>query len=618
MKNIYLSLMVLLTTSWTFCSAQLTGTLTAGNASTDYPTLTAAIAALQTSGVGAGGVTINIVPGTYQENIVVGGITGISQTSPLNIIATPGTVTFQGTGTTATTNAVIQVNALSFVTIDGLNIVDISTPGQDVEFGIRFNGTATVGCRNNTIRNCNITLGPGGARPSTATRGVFFGSVANNPAATNNDNVIDNVKVDNSSWGIEFRCAADFFGRITNPDFNNAVINCTFGETLPLGHDLSSGSIGINALGGRNMLIENNTVVAISNLNAAPTLPITTTGISLDSCSGIVRNNIIDNIEYQGTIGSVFGIRSSTFLGDETLISNNVITNLKRSNFNFSTTDPSLTITGIWIFSQNGNNGLAKVLHNSIYLTSDVAVGYSSGAINLSGGSTGNFPAEIFNNIAVNNISTNSASYRSFALVDGNTTRGALRSNNNILFANGANGYLGAIGRELGGNEQFTNDLTVFQTLSATNQSSANFLPQFANPASGNLSFSNGVTNPNNYLVPTLIDVPTDVISTTRFSPSTFAGAYESSVPLSVTDLRTFQVTMYPNPVQNELHISSASNGTLDTIDIYNLLGVQVASLKIDNPVQNVTIPVANFASGLYIAQITGSEGIAIAKFTKN
>ncbi len=618
MKNLYLSLLLLVSAGWTFCSAQLTGTLTAGNASADYPTLTAAVAALQTNGVGAGGVTINIVPGTYQENIVIGGITGISQTSPLNITATPGTVTFQGTGTTATTNAVIQVNALSFVTIDGLNIVDISAPGQDVEFGIRFNGTATVGCSNNTIRNCTITLGPNGARPNVSTRGIFFSSAATSPAAANNDNVIDNVTIDNSSWGIQFRCGADFFGRITNPDFNNAVVNCTFGETLPLGHDLSSGALAVNALGGRNMLIENNTVVAISNLNAAPSLPVSTSGISLDSCSGIVRNNIIDNIEYQGTTGSVFGIRSSTFLGDETLIANNVITNLKRSNFNFSTTDPSLTITGIWIFSQNGNNGLAKVLHNSIYLTSDAAVGYSSGAINLSGGSTGNFPGEIFNNIAVNNINTNSTSYRSFALVDGNTSRGALRSDNNILFANGANGYLGAIGRELGGNEQFTNDLTVFQTFSATDQSSKSFIPQFANPVSGDLSFSNGVTDTSVYLVPTLATVPTDVLGINRFSPSTFAGAYESSVPLSFADLRTFQVTIYPNPVQDELHIANASNGTLETITIYNLQGVQVARLTMDMNMQNVTIPVANLASGLYIAQITGSEGIAIAKFTKN
>lgn len=601
-----------------YCTAQITGTVTAGTAASDYPTLTAAITALQSSGVGAGGATVNIAPGTYQENIVLGGIAGLSQTSPLTIAATPGTVTFQGTGTTASTNAVFLINALSFLTIDGINIEDISAPDSDVEFGMRFVGTATAGCRNNTIRNCDIKMGPNGARPSTASRGIAFRSAATSPAAANNDNTIDNVKVDNSSWGIEFRCAADLFGRITQADFNNAVINSTFGSILPLGHDLSSGALGINALGGRNMLIENNDIVAITNLMASPSLPVSTSGISLDSCSGTVRNNTIDNLEYQGTIGSVFGIRSSTFLGDETLISNNTISNLKRSNFTASTTDPSLTITGIWIFSQNGNNGLAQVLHNSVYLASDIAVSYSSGGINLSGGSTGNFPGDVYNNIVVNNISTSSTAYRSFALVDGNTARGSLRSDNNILFANGTNGYLGAIGRELGGTEQFTNDITVFQNFSMTNQASKNFSPQFTNVTTGDLSFPTSVANINDYLVPVRANVPTDILGTTRFTPSTFAGAYESPVSLSINDVRTLNVRIFPNPTQDILTIVNMSGGSTSAVSVHNMLGAKVLELTDLNAQQEVQLPVASLTPGIYLVQISGSEGTATTKFVKN
>lgn len=618
MKKIYFTI----TTAFLFlsnlCSAQLSGTFTVGTASSNYPSLPAAITALQTSGVGSGGVTLSIEPGVYQQNIVVENIAGIGQSSPLIITAVPGTVTFRGSGTTASSDAVFLINALSYLTINGLNIEDASNSGSDAEFGIRFLGTTTVGCQNNTISNCAIKMGPNAARPSTSSRGIVFLSRASSPAAANNNNTINNVTIDNSSWGIQFSCSANFFGVIAHPDFNNAVTNCTFGAVLPLGHDFSSGAIAVNALGGRNMLIENNVVAGIANLNSAPALPVTTTGISLDSCSGIVRNNIIFNIEYQGTIGSVFGIRSSTFVGDQTLIANNSISNLRRSNFVASTTDPSLTITGIWIFNQSGNNGLAQVIHNTVYLSASDAVSYSSGGVNLSGGSTGQFPGDVYNNIIVNNISTSSASYRSFALVDGNTARGFLRSNNNILFANGTNGYLGAIGRELNGTEQFTNDLVQFQNFSATNQASMSFLPQFTNIAAADLSIPSSITNTSDYVVPIRSNVLLDINETVRFTPLTFAGAYESSVPLSIRTNNNLAIQIYPNPVASVLNIQNGSTGTINTVTVYNLLGAEVLRFDTTADLQSdIRIDVNRLNKGVYLLMVEGSDGNATIKFVK-
>ena len=616
--NYFISAALLLISTISF--GQLSGTFTVGTSSSTYPTLTAAVTALQTSGVGAGGVTLNIASGIYQENIILGGIAGIGQASPLIIAATPGTVTFEGTGTSTSTDAIFLINALSYVTIDGINIEDKSPLGLDAEIGIRFFGSTTAGCQNNTVRNCTITMGPNGARPSSSSRGIVFLSRATSPAAANNNNTVNNVKIDNSSWGIQFSCAANFFGQISFPDFNNAVINSTFGSVLPLGHDFSSGALAINALGGRNMLIENNVVAAISNLNSAPALPVSTAGISMDSSSGIVRNNIIKNIEYQGTIGAVFGIRSSTFLGDETLIANNSISNLKRSNFIASTTDPSLTITGIWIFNQSGNNGLAKVLHNSVFLSAGTDVSYSSGGINLSGGSTGNFPADIYNNIIVNNISTSSTSYRSFALVDGNTSRGSLRSDNNILFANGTNGFLGAIGRELGGTEQFSNTLSLFQTFSLTNGASVSFFPDFANESVGDLSIPASAANPANYLVPILANVPADIDGTVRFTPLTFAGAYESAASLSIADMRQLDLRIFPNPAINQLNIANSSGGTLNFVKIYNVLGAEVMNLNLESSTvqSDYQINVSSLNTGMYIIKIQGSKGNMTRKFVKN
>lgn len=597
--------------------AQVSGTFTVGGGTSTYPTLTAAISDLSNNGVGAGGVTLNIAPGTYQENIVLGGIAGLSSTSPLTIAAAPGSVTFQGIGTSSSSDAVFLINALSYVTLDGINVEDISPTGMDVEFGMRFIGTATAGCQNNTIKNCNIKLGPNGVRPSSSSRGIYFKSNATSPAAANNNNVINNVKIDNAAWGIQFSCSANFFGVITHADFNNAISNSIFGSILPLGHDFSSGAIGINALGGRNMLIENNSIVAISNLLSSPALPVSTSGISLDSCSGIVRSNKIDNLEYQGTIGAVFGIRSSTYLGDETLIANNSISNLKRSNFTASTTDPSLTITGIWIFNQSGNNGLAQILNNSIILSSDSPVSYSSGGINLSGGSTGKFPGDVYNNIVVNNISTELPAYRSFALVDGNTNRGFLRSDYNILFANGTNGYLGAIGRELGGTEQFTNDLSVFQTISATNQNSKSFSPAFTNIATGDLSISATATNLADYLVPIRPNVLFDIDDRARFSPLTFAGAYESAVALSVSNANKSELKIYPNPAQNDLFIATTKGEKIKSVKIYNAAGSRVMDLSINQLNTDLKVNVSKLTSGMYFISIESDKGVTDKKFLK-
>ena len=616
--NYFLSAAIVMISSLSF--AQLSGNFTAGTSASNYPSLTAAISALQSSGVGAGGVTLTIAPGIYQENIVIGAIAGISESSPLIIVAAPGTVTFEGTGTSASTDAVFLINALSFITIDGIEIIDKSAPGMDAEFGIRFLGSTTVGCQNNTVKNCTITMGPNGARPSASSRGIVFLSTAASAAAANNNNTIDNVKIDNSGWGIQFSCAANFFGQIAHPDFNNAVINSTFGSVLPLGHDFSSGALAINALGGRNMLIENNIIAGISNLNSTPAVPVSTSGISLDSSSGIVRGNTISNIEYQGTIGLVFGIRSSTFLGDETLIANNSISNLKRSAFVASTSDPSLTIVGIWIFNQTGNNGLAKVVHNSVFLSSDENVSFSSGGINLAGGSTGQFPAEVFNNIIVNNISTSSASYRSFALADGNTTRGFLQSNNNVLFANGTNGYLGVIGRELGGNEQFSNNLAAFQAFSLTDQNSVNFSPTFTDVTTGDLSIPASAPNSASYLVPNLAIVPLDIEGTTRFIPQTFAGAYESAEPLNINQVSNLELTLYPNPTVDYLNIANISSGTLDYVKIYNTLGAEVINTKFDNTAfqSNYQIDVSGLTTGMYIIEVNGADGSSTRKFVKN
>src|SRR3989304_10630288 len=48
----------------------------------DYATFTAAVSALNSQGVGAGGVTFNVKSATYNEHIRIGNITGASAGNP--------------------------------------------------------------------------------------------------------------------------------------------------------------------------------------------------------------------------------------------------------------------------------------------------------------------------------------------------------------------------------------------------------------------------------------------------------------------------------------------------------------------------------------------------------
>lgn len=619
MKNITLFTTLFCFLGFSFLSnAQaISGDFTVGTSASDYETLALAIQDLQDNGVGTGGATLTISPGIYSGTFVLENIAGLSADNQLIITAAPNTVTFESQGTTAT-EAFFRVNSLSWITFNELDLVDVSAiSDDDIEYGYQFEGSTAAGCLNNTISNGSIFLGANGARPETNTRGILFRSRGTDLATSNSNNIIDNMSIDNSSWGIQFRAAANFFGAITQEDNNNQIVNCVFGANASLGHEFSSGALAINGLGERDFIITGNIIESIQNFNADPAIPASTSGISLDSCSGEISNNMINSIEYESTLGSIFGIRSSTLAGAETLIKNNTIRGLQRSNIVASTTDPSLTVYGIWIFEQSGNNGLAKIYNNTIVLTGDTPFDYSSTGVQLRGGSTGEFPAEVFNNIIVNNLSTTSDVYKSFALSDGNTNRGFLISDHNLLFAGGTNGFLGGIGRELGGTEQFTNDLAEFIIFSETNANSVNFLPELEDLENGDFSIPGSITSPELYLAPTLSEVPLDILGLTRFTPNTFVGAYEGPETLSVLGSNRNEITLYPNPSETILNISSAlplnANASAQIIDISGKKVMTVDDLSGIN--SKIEIDVTLLESGLYILNLQNGEQTLSQKF---
>src|SRR5436190_11328462 len=100
-------------------NAQLTGIKTIGGATPDYATFTLAIAALNTNGVGAGGVTFNVRNGTYTEAFAtISSTVGASASNPIvfqseNLDSTAVT----WTSSSSSTNGVLKLTGtVSFVT----------------------------------------------------------------------------------------------------------------------------------------------------------------------------------------------------------------------------------------------------------------------------------------------------------------------------------------------------------------------------------------------------------------------------------------------------------------------------------------------------------------------
>ena len=147
--------------------AQLTGVKTVGTGG-DYPTLAAAIAALNTSGVGTGGVTFNVAAGHTETfaSPTAGRITTLTGSASSPIVfqksgAGNNPMITAGTGVNLL-DAIIAVQGCDYVTFDGINLKDKLTnfsANQKMEWGYAIlKNSTTDGSQNITIKNCTVTL----------------------------------------------------------------------------------------------------------------------------------------------------------------------------------------------------------------------------------------------------------------------------------------------------------------------------------------------------------------------------------------------------------------------------------------------------------------------------
>lgn len=268
----------------------LTGYLTIGP-SGNYTSFTAAINALNTNGVGAGGVTFTVSNGTYNENPPPITATG-SSTQPVNFVAAYGAnpVLYASGGTGTYGFKLVGVDYISF------DNIDVRGPAS-LYYGYWLIGLSGNGASFNSITNCAIYTDD----PSTnGNYAIYCEGVQNGP---NNMN---------------------YFGYNTVNNFNNGITVRGF----TLGHECYGNTIEGNVmsnLSGRaffhawgNSLIESNQVT----FRSASTEEISCVYAAGNTSYLIVENNVFSsgNVTGQNIYGLYHNSAGITDFGNNQLL----------------------------------------------------------------------------------------------------------------------------------------------------------------------------------------------------------------------------------------------------------------------------------------------------------
>jgi hypothetical protein len=441
----------------------------------DYATLLDAVTDLNTQGVGAGGVTFNLIAGNPQTAPAGGYIIGGTGSLVLTSTNVTDTVTFTGNGNTITASGAQTVGAISdsvfkligadFVTLQGFTIQEnpanlifaTSATNNMTEFGVgMFYVTSTDGSKNNTIQNNTITLN----RAYATTIGIFSTSrttataltttaEATTAAGGNTNNKFYGNNISNTNYAIVLISASPAAIQETGNDIGGAAAGT--------GNIISNFSTGtaqlssISTLTGSNYAIFtnhqiNDNISFNSITNAAVSSAVTQGGIlknySVANPTGTITTTInsntvtITNNPTAATTGSIIGINNqgaAALLATATMsMNNNTVQNCVLGGA-VSTTNGITGITNLslpGIMNMTGNT----VLNNAITATSATS-GILIGLSNTAAAGTVNL-----NNNVVRSMSSTAASGQMQGIANSGAVTTAININNNQL-GNASSGY---------------------------------------------------------------------------------------------------------------------------------------------------------------------------------
>jgi len=321
-------------------SAQLTGVKSIPG---DYATIEAAIAALNSQGVGTGGVTFNVAAGHAETfTTATAGLITASGTSgnqvlfqksgagsnPLITAANPGA---------GTMDYVVCFSGADYITFDGIDIQENvlnNTSDAQMEWAYAIlKVSETNGSQHNTIKNCAITL----TNANTSSRAIYSNNhttasttqlVVTDLAGTNSYNKYYNLTVSNCYHAFYLYGRADA-APYTFYDQNNELgadgPNTVNGLGAPGG---TTASYGLYCYYQNNVQIANTTFTGVSDMASGSQYVFylsTSSNANVD-----VYNNTV-SMTYNGT-GSFYamygsGLGSSGTTNTVNIYNNNIINN---------------------------------------------------------------------------------------------------------------------------------------------------------------------------------------------------------------------------------------------------------------------------------------------------
>jgi len=329
----------------------LTGTKTIGGTTPDYATFTAAVADLQTNGVGTGGVTFSVRSGTYNERITINPVTGASSGNPIIFVKESGTVTIAAAGTTATNCALVTLHGADWITFDGIDVQDIGTGTNLNKYGYLLNShTDNYGASHNTIQNLHITL----QRTTANCVGIALLSTFNAPEGDNYNKLL-NLKISNCQIGV--RLDGDYITMSNYNEVGSTSTDVADANRFVIG---SGGADDIRATGlyihgQNNLIVHDIDVCNVTNLTAQPAFGVRFGDIGMGSQSNMgvcdfYRNRIynISSRSSNTTIGVTKGISFEELGGYLTVyhIYDNFMWNLQSRN-NGTGSANTLAVIGI-------------------------------------------------------------------------------------------------------------------------------------------------------------------------------------------------------------------------------------------------------------------------------
>lgn len=420
MKKLLLLTLVLLSVFFTY--GQLTGVKSIPG---DYATIQAAVADLNTQGVGSGGVTFNVAAGHTETITTVISLTATG-TAVNQIIfqksgsgANPLITANTGTNTPASAiqDGIWNFVGSDYVTINGIDLYDPnSTNPATMEYGYAmFKAGVDNGCQYNTIKNCVVTLsrennasGSGPSNEGSKAITVVNATVLLQttvvtptvPAGTNSYNMFYSNTLQNCNYGIVlngYAAATPFDLGDTGNDVGgtstatgNTIIN--YGGAT----GASNPSAGVRATNQWSVNISYNTIN--NNDGGGVNHPLTLRGIYAQSGTSANANITYNTLTIKGggttsQVAMIENVIGSTAAGNTVNINNNTLTGeyLTATSGVFYGIYSSSTAATINI----NNNSITNLNYSNAALAGSGAVYaiYNSGAataVNVIGNTVGN------------------------------------------------------------------------------------------------------------------------------------------------------------------------------------------------------------------------------------